>query len=87
MKDCTLDKLHEHIQTAMAWTNSHLHQFEIYGECYGNPELLGDGFSDFECVDSTVTRIKDVVPRDGRFRFLYEYDFGETISSSIQKVA
>ena len=30
-KDCTLDKLHEHIQTAMGWTNSHLHQFKIGG--------------------------------------------------------
>jgi hypothetical protein len=27
VQDCTLDKLHEHIQTAMGWTNSHLHQF------------------------------------------------------------
>src|ERR687898_544427 len=27
--DCTLDKLHEHIQTAMGWTNSHLHHFRI----------------------------------------------------------
>ena len=35
--DCTLDKLHEHIQTAMGWTNSHLHQFEIKGERYGDP--------------------------------------------------
>ena len=31
VKDCTLDKLHEHIQTAMGWTNSHLHQFKIGG--------------------------------------------------------
>jgi hypothetical protein len=30
-KDCTLDKLHEHIQTAMGWTNSHLHLFKIGG--------------------------------------------------------
>lgn len=40
VKDCTLDKLHEHIQTAMGWTNSHLHQFEIKGERYGDPALL-----------------------------------------------
>jgi hypothetical protein len=33
--DCTLDRLHEHIQTAMGWTNSHLHQFEIDGKRYG----------------------------------------------------
>jgi pRiA4b ORF-3-like protein len=31
----TLDELHEHIQTAMGWTNSHLHEFEIGGERYG----------------------------------------------------
>jgi len=76
--DCALDELHEHIQTAMGWTNSHLHQFEIDGECYGNPELLDDGFMDFECLDSTVTKISDIVSGDGhRLRFLYEYDFGD----------
>ncbi|HCO24358.1 MAG TPA: hypothetical protein DIT97_15455, partial [Gimesia maris] len=38
VQDCTLDQLHEHIQTAMGWTNSHLHQFEIKGERYGDPD-------------------------------------------------
>ena len=78
VKDSTLDKFHERIQTAMGWTNSHLHQFEIDGERYGDPELLDDGFEDFECVDSTVTKISEIVPKDGkRFHFLYEYDFGD----------
>lgn len=78
VKNCTLDKLHEHIQTAMGWTNSHLHQFEIDGERYGDSELLDDGFEDFECVDSTVTKISEIVPKDGkRFQFTYEYDFGD----------
>jgi hypothetical protein len=78
VKNCTLDKLHEHIQTAMGWTNTHLHQFDIGGESYGDPELLNDGFDDFECIDSTVTKIRDVVPQDGkRFAFLYKYDFGD----------
>ena len=76
--DCTLDKLHEHIQTAMGWTNSHLHQFEIDGERFGDPELLDDGFEDFECVDSTVTMLSDILPESGqRFAFKYEYDFGD----------
>ena len=43
VKNGTLDKLHEHIQTAMGWTNSHLHQFEIDGERYGDPELMKMG--------------------------------------------
>ena len=78
VRDCTLDKLHEHIQTAMGWTNSHLHQFEIKGERYGDPELLDDGFEDFECVDSTKTLLSAILPKTGkRFAFKYEYDFGD----------
>lgn len=78
VQDCTLDKLHEHIQTAMGWTNSHLHQFDIGGQRYGDPGLLDDGFEDFECVDSVVTSISDILPETGkRFAFQYEYDFGD----------
>ena len=78
VKDCTLDKLHEQIQTAMGWTNSHLHQFEIKGERFGNPELLDDGFEDFECVDSTRTLLSEILPKTkNRFAFTYEYDFGD----------
>ena len=40
VQDCTLDELHEDIQTAMGWTDSHLHQFDIKGDRYGDPELL-----------------------------------------------
>ena len=48
VKDCTLDKLHEHIQTAMGWTNSHLHHFQVNEQLYGDPridgrQLRGDG--------------------------------------------
>jgi hypothetical protein len=76
--DCTLDKLHEHIQTSMGWTNSHLHQYNIKGERFGDPELLDDGFEDFECVDSTKTILSDILPKTGkRFSFRYEYDFGD----------
>lgn len=78
VQDCTLDKFHEHIQTAMGWTNSHLHQFEIKGARYGDPELLDDDFEDFECVDSTTTNLSDILPKSGkRFTFKYEYDFGD----------
>jgi hypothetical protein len=37
--DCTLDKFYEHIQTAMGWTNSHLHESEIVAVHYGDPDL------------------------------------------------
>jgi hypothetical protein len=78
VQDCTLDQLHEHIQTAMGWTNSHLHQFEIQEQRYGDPELLDDGFEDFECVDSRRTLLSQILPqRKKRSAFLEEYDFGD----------
>lgn len=79
VKDCTLDKLHEHVQTAMGWTNSHLHQFEIGGVRYGDPELIYEGWEDEEPpVDSRRLKISKIVPASGkRFSFDYEYDFGD----------
>jgi len=79
IEDCTLDMLHEHIQTAMGWTNSHLHQFMIGGERYGDPEMMDDGFDGFEAIDSTRTKISAIIPEGGKpFRFVYEYDFGDS---------
>jgi hypothetical protein len=77
VRDCTLDKLHEHIQTAMGWTNCHLHAFKINDKQYGDPGLLEEGFDEtFE--DSINTMISAILPRSGtRFPFEYEYDFGD----------
>lgn len=78
VQDCTLEDLHEHIQTAMGWTNSHLHQFEIGGETYGDPELLHDDVDGTECIDSTRTLLSEIVPGGRKkLRFKYEYDFGD----------
>ncbi|MHC4110027.1 MAG: plasmid pRiA4b ORF-3 family protein, partial [Planctomycetota bacterium] len=79
VKDCSLDKLHEHIQTAMGWTNSHLHQFKIDDTLYGDPDLLCEGWEDeSQPVNSLETKVSDIVPEDGkRILFEYEYDFGD----------
>lgn len=78
VKECTLDKLHERIQTAMGWTNSHLHHFKIGEQFYGDPLLMGDNFGEMEYEDSTVVKLGDSVPKTGeRFAFEYEYDFGD----------
>jgi hypothetical protein len=62
----------------MGWTNSHLHQFNIGGKCYGDPELLDDDLDGVPCIDSTVTKISKLMPKDRkRMRFGYEYDFGD----------
>jgi hypothetical protein len=77
--DCTLDKLHECIQTAMGWTNSHLHLFKIGGVIYGDPQLLYDSREDDKPpVNSLRTKLSKIVPKDGkRFTIQYEYDFGD----------
>jgi hypothetical protein len=76
--DCTLDKLHEHIQTAMGWTNSHLHHFRIGEQLYGDPMLMAENFEDMEYKDSTTTYLSEILPRSGeRLAFVYEYDFGD----------
>jgi Plasmid pRiA4b ORF-3-like protein len=78
VKDCTLDKLHEHIQTAMGWTNSHLHHFRIDDTLYGDPLLMQENFKEMEYEDSTSTKLSDILPKSGkRFRYEYEYDFGD----------
>lgn len=84
VKDCTLDRLHEHIQTAMGWTNSHLHSFCLRDQHYGDPLLLEENFDEMDYKDSTTTRLSMVVSKSGEsFRFDYEYDFGDCWKHSV----
>ena len=79
IQDCTLDKLHEHLQTAMGWENSHLHHFRIGEEYYGHPELLESTYDELGYQDSTAATISGLMPQGKRrFRLLYEYDFGDS---------
>jgi Plasmid pRiA4b ORF-3-like protein len=77
--DCTLEKLHEHIQTAMGWTNSHLNQFKIGEQRYADPLLMEKDFEEVGYLDSTTTKVSKILPKTGKqFRFQYEYDFGDS---------
>lgn len=79
VKDCTLDKLHEHIQTSMGWTNSHLHHFKVGQQLYGDPMLMEENMEEMDYQDSTRTKLSAILPKTGkRFRFVYEYDFGDS---------
>lgn len=79
VKDCTLDELHYHIQRAMGWTNSHLHQFKDGKKYYSDPRLMEESFFEMESEDSTVVKISDLFPERARRRRLkYEYDFGDS---------
>jgi len=73
---CSLDTLHEHIQNAMGWADTHPHHFVIDGMLYGSSTVLGDTFTERHYWRTSTTYLKDVLPKDSsRFRFEYDYDF------------
>jgi hypothetical protein len=65
-----LDRLHDTIQVAMGWTNSHLHAFRADGADYGPP------YPDLDYRDERKAKLQGLVaePRD---RLVYNYDFGD----------
>ena len=76
--DGTLDELHEHIQTAMGWTNSHLHEFEIGAKRYGDPEMLDDLWGEAKFASSLETKLSELFGgKRAPQKFHYTYDFGD----------
>ncbi len=63
-----LPELHDLLQAALGWTDSHLHQFVAGDICYGVPDL--DGPDDERDESAVALR---ALPN----RFAYLYDFGD----------
>ena len=83
-KDVTLEKFHELTQTAMGWTNSHLHQFEIGDTRYTDPRFMEHAMDDFGAISYAGVRVSDLVSQHGtKLRIDYEYDFGDGWQHSI----
>ena len=73
--DVELQQLHAQIQTAMGWTNSHLHKFEIAGSRYTDLRFVTEGVV---AIDYSGLRVSDLVANHGaKLRMGYEYDFGD----------
>jgi hypothetical protein len=68
----TFATLHQIIQAAFGWTDTHLHSFEYDGEQIGVPDPEWDN----DCVDEAETTLDRVLlgPKD---RVRYTYDFGD----------
>jgi Plasmid pRiA4b ORF-3-like protein len=65
-----LDRLHDTIQAAMGWTNSHLHAFRAEGGEYG------PAFADLDYRDERTATLQALVAEPGG-RLVYSYDFGD----------
>lgn len=77
--DTRLDRLHDMIQIAFGWNDSHLHQFRVGRDIFTDPRTLEEGND----LDERRFRLADVAPLP-RDRFRYDYDFGDSWEHEIQ---
>ncbi len=68
----TLADLHDAIQTAMGWSDSHLHEYFISGRRYG--PLYEDAPE--QLIDEATVMLEALKLEEGA-RFSYSYDFGD----------
>jgi hypothetical protein len=78
----TLERLHSALQTALGWTNSHLHMFRFGDERVGMPYELGD-LDEMYTRSGRIVHLEDVVAR-GHRRKSYDYDFGDGWTHTIE---
>ena len=71
--DTTLRRLDRIIQTAMGWTNSHLHTFTAGGVIYADPSPEWE----IDVKDERRFRVERIAREDGE-AFIYEYDMGDS---------
>ena len=66
------DRLHEVLQAAFGWTNSHLYEFRIRDVGFGIPD---GGFD--EPIDARKATLLSAIEDIGARSFKYLYDFGD----------
>lgn len=67
----TLAKLHRVLQAAMGWKESHLHQFHVGDERFGDP------VPGLDLRDARRVKLLQIAPAVGDV-LIYEYDFGDS---------
>lgn len=72
----TLGDLHLAIQIAMGWYDSHLHDFDVDGQRYGDPSTTDDVVNERRLTLNAL--VKSNVTR-----FAYTYDFGDNWEHAI----
>jgi hypothetical protein len=78
IQNCSLAKLHDVIQAALFWTNSHLWSFDIDGLGYGD---YPDG--EMDLASARKAKLGAFVAQ-GVEKFRYTYDFGDNWEHIIQ---
>ncbi|MEW6578328.1 MAG: plasmid pRiA4b ORF-3 family protein [Chloroflexota bacterium] len=74
--DITLAHLHHLIQAAFGWYDCHLHQFIVREQYYSQPSFKLDEYM-ARVGDERRIRLDRLVSGE-KFKFRYEYDFGDS---------
>ena len=78
--DIRMDRLHDVLQVAFGWTDSHLHQFHVIDAKGGTKAYVGRPNPDFAgstpTQDETKRLLTNFLAKPGD-RLGYEYDFGD----------
>jgi len=75
--DLSLARLHDVIQIAFGWQNSHLHEFRVGRQRYGSPDPEDFGFGGPTIISEKKARVEDVLGWKGA-KAVYTYDFGDS---------
>ena len=81
--EITLAGLHQVVQVAMGWTDSHLHEFEVDGARYGLPDPDWD---DGEVADEAKATLSRLVGQGDRVDYVYDFGDGWTHRLTVEKV-
>lgn len=76
-----LDRLHEVIQAAMGWTDTHLYEFRVGDAGWGVPDP--DGFYDGP-MDAKKMTLEKLLDQTATRTIQYVYDFGDDWDHSIR---
>jgi hypothetical protein len=71
-----LDQLHDVLQVAMGWDDSHMHEFEIGKQRFGKPDPMGQFMGAPPVGSERTTRLFSVLGKVGA-KAVYMYDFGD----------
>lgn len=74
--DTSLENFHKIIQTAMGWSNSHLHQFVKNEQTFAKKHPDDDLWDELGSIDYKKMKISDLLKFEGD-KLRYEYDFGD----------
>jgi Plasmid pRiA4b ORF-3-like protein len=80
--EATLAGLHEVVQVAMGWTDSHLHEFEVDGARYGLPDPDWDAGE----VDEARVKLFRLLGQGDRMNYVYDFGDGWTRRLTVEKV-